>query len=300
MKAFISIIVPCYDQAQYLDDCLQSILDQTYTNWECIIVNDGSPDNTERIADEWLQKDSRFKYIKKINGGLSSARNAGLHIASGDFIQFLDSDDLLAPTKLFESITLFQQNNSLDIVITNFYMFDGLNSQKNVSFSRLSTIDFNFNTIVNDWDINFTIPIHCAIFKKSAIGSLQFNENLKAKEDWLFWIQLFKKSPKVSFINQELAGYRRHQMSMTQSTLYMQNSQEIAIQYIKNELSIAQYEIFLLKRLEHYKKGYIQKSNQYSNLKNSLTYRFASKIKFIVAKTGLLPIIKKILLKLRK
>ena len=73
----VSIIVPCYNQAQYLDDCLQSVLDQTYQDWECIIVNDGSPDNTAIIASVWTARDPRFKYIYKENGGLSSARNAG-------------------------------------------------------------------------------------------------------------------------------------------------------------------------------------------------------------------------------
>lgn len=73
--SLISVIVPCYNQAQYLDECLQSVLDQTYQNWECIIVNDGSPDNTEEIALRWTKKDSRFRYLKKENEGLSSARN---------------------------------------------------------------------------------------------------------------------------------------------------------------------------------------------------------------------------------
>ncbi len=88
----ISVIVPCYNQAQYLDECLQSVLDQTYQDWECIIVNDGSPDNTEEVAKKWLAKDSRFKYFYKENGGLSSARNAGIKDSIGQFIFFLDFD----------------------------------------------------------------------------------------------------------------------------------------------------------------------------------------------------------------
>ena len=86
MSFLVSIIVPCYNQAQYLPETLQSVLDQTYTNWECIIVNDGSPDATEAVAQEWCEKDHRFIYLKKENGGLSSARNAGLKIAKGDYI----------------------------------------------------------------------------------------------------------------------------------------------------------------------------------------------------------------------
>lgn len=70
MKFFVSVIVPCYNQAKYLSEALQSVLDKTYENWECIIVNDGSPDNTEEVAKQWVEKDSRFKYFYKENGGL--------------------------------------------------------------------------------------------------------------------------------------------------------------------------------------------------------------------------------------
>ena len=76
----VSIIVPCYNQAQYLPETLDSVLAQTYPYWECIIVNDGSPDNTEEIAKHYCEKDSRFKYVYKENGGLSSARNVSLHL----------------------------------------------------------------------------------------------------------------------------------------------------------------------------------------------------------------------------
>lgn len=73
MKTIVSIIVPCFNQAQYLDECLQSVLNQTFKDWECIIVNDGSPDNTEEITQEWIKKDNRFKYIFITNSGVSNA-----------------------------------------------------------------------------------------------------------------------------------------------------------------------------------------------------------------------------------
>ena len=96
----ISIIVPCYNQAHFLNEVLQSVLDQSYSNWECIIVNDGSPDNTEEIALVWCTKDKRFRYVKKENGGLSSARNAGITISQGEYILPLDADDKIYPSYL--------------------------------------------------------------------------------------------------------------------------------------------------------------------------------------------------------
>lgn len=299
MKNFVSIIVPCYNQAQYLDEALQSVLDQTYQDWECILVNDGSSDTTEKIALEWCERDSRFIYFKKENGGLSSARNAGLRNAKGDYIQFLDSDDLLAAEKLFLSAKLFEVDTTLDVVITDYNMLDSKNFQIKPPIYDISNVDFNFYTIVNQWDIDFTIPIHCALFKKSSIGTLQFDESLKAKEDWLFWVQFFKKSHKFAFIHQKLVSYRLHENSMTQSASYMVESQSLALVLIKEELSAAQYELFLLNRLNFYKEKYLNNAVKYSILKNSLTYRFALKLKLIFSRLGLLTVMKIILQKLR-
>lgn len=93
----ISIIVPVYKVEKYLDKCVESIVEQTYKNLEIILVDDGSPDNCSAMCDEWAQKDSRIKVIHKENGGLSSARNAGLDACTGDYIGFVDSDDWIEP-----------------------------------------------------------------------------------------------------------------------------------------------------------------------------------------------------------
>ena len=102
----ISIIVPCYNQAQYLPETLQSVLEQDYRHWECIIINDGSPDNTEEVALEWCSKDERFKYFKKENGGLSDARNYGIKHSVGKYILPLDSDDKISKDYTLEAINV--------------------------------------------------------------------------------------------------------------------------------------------------------------------------------------------------
>ena len=93
----ISVIVPVYKVEAYLDRCVQSIVDQTYRNLEIILVDDGSPDNCGSMCDAWAQKDGRIRVIHKENGGLSDARNAGMAVASGEYIGFIDSDDYIAP-----------------------------------------------------------------------------------------------------------------------------------------------------------------------------------------------------------
>ena len=92
----VSIIVPCYNQAQYLGQALKSVLGQTYQGWECLIVNDGSTDDTEIVAKQWLEKDERFAYYYKTNGGLPQTRNFGIERAVGTFILPLDADDYLS------------------------------------------------------------------------------------------------------------------------------------------------------------------------------------------------------------
>ena len=91
---FISVVIPAYNAEQFLDETLESVLSQTYENWECIIVNDGSTDNTESIAKKWCEKDARFCYFYKENSGVSDTRNLGIKEARGEYIAFLDADDL--------------------------------------------------------------------------------------------------------------------------------------------------------------------------------------------------------------
>lgn len=111
----ISVIIPVYNVEKYLRRCLDSVLAQTFTDWEAICVNDGSPDNSAQILAEYAERDSRFKIISKENGGLSDARNAGMAVAKGTFINFLDSDDLIHP-QTFEIACALVEQEGADIV----------------------------------------------------------------------------------------------------------------------------------------------------------------------------------------
>ena len=112
----ISIIVPVYNVEKYITECIDSILAQTHKDWELILVDDGSIDNSGKICDEYAIKDSRIKVIHKENGGLSSARNAGLDVAKGEYITFSDSDDFISFDTIEENIKIFKSNSNIDIV----------------------------------------------------------------------------------------------------------------------------------------------------------------------------------------
>lgn len=191
----VSVIVPCYNQARYLPDALGSALSQTYIHWECIIVNDGSTDNTGEVAREWLATDDRFKYIRKENGGLSSARNAGLKAAVGEYIQLLDADDVLEKNKLSHQITyLNNSDQKIDIVVSGYrYFQDSDKSRELLIFGPNNLLP---EVVINKDDKRDLVKLfatrnpmvvsaplyHRSVFQK--IGD--FDENLGANEDWDF------------------------------------------------------------------------------------------------------------------
>lgn len=119
----ISIVVPCFNQAEYLFDSIQSVIQQCYPNWECIIVDDGSTDDTEAVARSWCKKDERFRYIHQENSGLSAARNKGIREARGEFILPLDADDKIASQYLEKALQAFDQNPGLKLVYCRAHKF---------------------------------------------------------------------------------------------------------------------------------------------------------------------------------
>lgn len=280
-KQIVSIIVPCYNQAQYLSEALQSVLEQTYTNWECIIVNDGSPDNTDEIAQEWLKKDVRFKYIFKENGGLSSARNTGMELSKGEYIQFLDSDDVLDKRKLEVSLEVLNKDNDQvkNIVITNFRMFVYNPINSTIPFCNLIPELFNFRDVLLKWEDRFSIPIHCGLFHTDLFQNFKFPEELKAKEDWVMWLYLFQKKANVYFVDEPLAYYRSNPISMTNDIKHMQENHMRANIYIKNIISENDYIDYLLFELKQkYYENTKLKTTIY-NYRNSATYKMAQLIK---------------------
>lgn len=204
LNRLVSIIVPCYNQSQYLDEALQSVLDQTYHNWECIIVNDGSPDDTEVVAKQWVEKDGRFVYLKKENGGLSSARNYGIEQAKGELILPLDADDRIALNYIALAVQSFQEDISLKVVYSKAEKFgeeEGL--WKLPPFSIYDLCRFNM--------------VFCsAVFRRAdwkEVGGYDVNMNY-GLEDWEFWIAILKNGGNVKCLDDVGFYYRIRANSM--------------------------------------------------------------------------------------
>ncbi|MFE3871898.1 glycosyltransferase family 2 protein [Flavobacterium sp. ZS1P70] len=202
--AKVSIIVPCYNQAEYLDEALQSVLDQTYNNWECIIVNDGSPDNTEEIAKIWMVKDLRFKYLFQENSGLCSARNMGISHAQGEFILPLDADDIIAKHYLNLAVQSFAKDNSLKVIYCRAEKFGietGLWELPSFTLYNLSRNNLIFCSAFfkkKDWEL---------------VGGYDINM-LYGWEDWEFWIAILKNGGNVKQLNEVGFYYRIKSNSM--------------------------------------------------------------------------------------
>lgn len=203
-QPLVSIIVPCYKQAEYLPETLDSVLAQTYQEWECVIVNDGSPDNTEKIAKRYKDKDHRFKYVSQKNKGLSSARNTGVANSKGEFILPLDADDLIAPTYLEKAvghITLFPETKLVYCKAEKF--------GKENCYWDLPLYDYD-NFIWNNC-------IFCsAMYRHSDFDKIGgYSENMmNGYEDWDFWLKLLKKDDVVYRIDEVLFYYRVKDVSM--------------------------------------------------------------------------------------
>lgn len=235
MNDKVSVIIPCYNQAQYLNECLQSVMNQTHSNWECIIVNDGSFDNTEEVALLWLQKDTRFKYFYKENGGLSSARNAGIDKATGDYIQFLDSDDTIDIQKLE-----LQLNNleNYEISICDYFPFED-KTGKRVDWRYLTPFldeQYYKKEIILDWENKVSIPCHCVLFKKEILNFyvIRFDETLPNHEDWVFWSKIFYHSEKIQNYPEILAMYRIREVSMVADYKLMREGYVLAAHSLIN------------------------------------------------------------------
>ena len=182
----ISVVVPVYNTEKYLKKCLQSVADQTFKNFECIIVIDGSPDNSISIAEEFSQKDKRFFVQQKENGGLASARNLGMKKAKGEFISFLDSDDYWNPEKLERQIHILQKNSSVDLVFSHCYVKENekplyLYGAKPFSGNPLELL--HTNNVIGSGS---SVIIRRKIFE--SIGG--FNESLKSFEDLEYWFRI--------------------------------------------------------------------------------------------------------------
>ena len=213
MDDLISVIVPVYNVENYIAQCIESVIKQTYTKFEIILVNDGSKDNSGKICDEYALKDERIKVIHKENAGVSSARNVGIKQSKGQWITFIDSDDWVEENYLEVLLNLAKSENA-DISICGY---------NRVSKERIEKINASGKNEIYDSQeyliksLNPQIGLgfsHMKLIKKSIIKDIEFNDNLAVAEDAFFNIQLSKNVNKAVHLMQPLYNYRNNSNSL--------------------------------------------------------------------------------------
>ncbi len=227
----VSIIIPTFNYGHLISDTLNCLLDQSYNNWEAIIIDDGSTDKTNTIVKPFCTKDKRFIYIYQDNHGVSAARNHGMEICNGKYIQFLDADDKLSKDKLFFQIEYMEQNPDVSISYSNTYYFD--HNNPDIFFS-----DFELTSKSEPDKNNFALPydaikeiteknpfvINSPVFKKEIYNKgLAFPVGSGHVEDWEFWAKcIFNKYlPKYCDNKKVYALVRVHKSSASTNTFLM-------------------------------------------------------------------------------
>lgn len=228
MENKISVIVPVYNVEIYLHRCVDSIINQTYKNLEIILVNDGSRDGSGEICDDYISRDSRIKVIHKKNEGSSCARNAGLDIATGDYISFVDSDDYINPSMLELMLNKMLEFN-LDIVEIK------QNSNKK-KFSSDDSFEIQDRVIAIRRIIqNTSFSVWCRLYKSSLINDLRFIPRI-IHQDVFYTIDVLNRINKIGYLNSKLYNYNTDNESIIRSK-YSLEKITIGIkatEYIKN------------------------------------------------------------------
>lgn len=205
----ISVIIPIFKVEEYLNDCIQSVVNQTYTDWECILVDDGSPDRCPQICDEWENKDSRIKVIHKQNGGLSSARNMGLDIAKGEYIYFLDSDDSILPDTFKGMMELVNKHPGVDMVVAG-----AMTSEGNTRFSMTKRMDYPDYTEDREWIKcmmllqNIPMVAWNKLLRRDLLNTnhLRFEEGMLCEDNPWNWL-LAKQVKTIAFYKKDTYNY---------------------------------------------------------------------------------------------
>lgn len=205
----VSIIVPVYKVEKYLGKCIESILAQTYQCWELILVNDGSPDHSGEICDEYARKDIRVRAFHKENAGVSSARNLGLDNAKGDYIMFVDADDWLSVDCLEVCVNEIIESN-LDAIQ---FGFISVTSDKEIPNLQAATISLNGEQYIQS--NSFNVCAGGGMYKRDIIEryNLRFHSQLKLAEDQIFVLSFFKQVQRIKYLDLGLYYYLQREDS---------------------------------------------------------------------------------------
>ena len=212
----LSIVVPVYKVEPYLEKCVNSILAQTYSNLEIILIDDGSPDNCGKICDDFTQKDSRVFVIHKSNGGLSSARNAGIEIAHGEYIGFVDSDDTIEPD-MYEKLHHAIQRDKTDLAVCAVnYVYEDGKILKKPGLGKDAIFHFPQAMVEMNLHRLFDMATWSKLYHRNLFDGLRFPVG-KLSEDYYVMFRILDRAQKISYVDATCYNYLQRKNSVTRS-----------------------------------------------------------------------------------
>ena len=210
----ISVIIPIYKVEEYLSECVESIIAQSYKNLEIILVDDGSPDNCPVICDDYAKKDERIKVVHKKNGGLSDARNAGLNVATGKYVCFVDSDDYVAPDFIKRLLEALEKNDA-DMSVCKYKIVLPDNSKRfdESPKSGVLSVDDYWQNVFSGMYTTFVVAWN-KLYKMDIFKTAKYAKG-KINEDQIILHEILDKCQKVAVIDEALYYYRKREDSIT-------------------------------------------------------------------------------------
>ena len=225
-KSFVSIITPCYNAERTIVTAIESVINQSFQNWEMLIIDDCSNDSSPEIIKEYADRDHRIKYFQtnEKSGSPSLPRNIGIDNACGKYIAFLDADDIWLPNKLEQQIQ-FIENNDYSFIYSDYEKINHLGERNNRIVKMPESASF--------WDVieTCTIPCLTALIKREIIGDTRFKHI--PKEDFVFWLDILKKEVIAYNVGQVLALYREQPNSRSSNKFNMIKNQRIILRKIE-------------------------------------------------------------------
>ena len=267
----ISVVIPAYNAEQFLDETLESVLSQTYENWECIIVNDGSTDSTESVAKKWCEKDSRFRLTNKENGGLSSARNWGIKESKAEYIAFLDADDILTPDSLEVRINVLIEQN-VDLVATKLQHFTDKLPKVSKNNARQDVLYYAKEGLTQLMAFNKVTP-STVLCKKSVMDEVGGFTWHKKAEDLHCWLKVLFAGYKIYRIDETLLLYRLVENSMSSTDRNCSKEVFEIIYSFKDE--ILSLDIDFQIYINHWLRKYVFLQDEIGNILPNISERMA-------------------------
>lgn len=204
MDELVSVIVPVYNAEKYIEDCIQSVLNQTYRNLELILIDDGSRDAGGKVCADWTQKDPRVRYVRQENGGVGAARNRGLEMAQGTYAAFLDADDTLDPSFCEKMREILGEDGEIAFCENREVYPDGFCLPVEYTYDIVTcpSCDFEF------WGRKGKRSVWGAMYKREFLNGLSFSNDLSIGEDTLFLSQAIVRAETLIYYNAPLYNYR--------------------------------------------------------------------------------------------